>query len=55
MSLLRLDEFKTVELGKKESKYFQIEGSVESKLKVVRNKGFPFVEIKKCTGVDISY
>lgn len=55
VSLLRLDEYKTVQLDKGETKYFQIEGSVENRIKVVRNKGFPFIEEIKCTGKDISY
>jgi hypothetical protein len=55
VSLLRLDEYKTVSLEKEETQYFQIEASVEHTVKMVRNKGYPYIEEKKCTGKDVTY
>lgn len=51
--MLDYDTFETVNLGVKETKYFHLRTDQDYEIKIVRKKGFPFVNIDICKKKDV--
>lgn len=46
---MHLDSFEEVILKGNETKYYQMQGYFRFNVKIMRNSGFPFIYIKKCS------
>ena len=51
--MLDYDTFETVNLAANEKKYFHLRTDQDYEIKVVRKKGFPFVNIDICKKKDV--